>query len=262
MSSAPLSNSFFESTLAYDRFMGGYSRPLAVEFARTVPLQTGDQVLDIGCGPGPLTSELVGLVGAENVFAIDPSPPFLVYCQQQLPGITARVAQTGSIPFADHQFDAVLSQLVIQFIEDIPAAGREILRVTKPGGWVAACTCDRRSMEKISLLPRAANAAGFHVPDLVAQKFDEEGSVADWLETIGLTNVFESTIEVNSSYQNFDDLWETYLLAVGPMGPWTLAQSDETLQAIRDSMFYLLEEPTGEITLKAEARAAVGRVPV
>ncbi len=261
MSSAPLSNSFFESTLAYERFMGRYSRPLATEFVRTVPLSKGTQVLDLGCGPGALTRELVAAVGAENVSAIDPSPPFLVYCQQQFPGITARVAQAESIPFADHQFDAVLSQLVIQFIQDISAASREILRVIKPGGWFAACTWDRPRMEKISLLPRAANAIGLQMPETVALMFDEAGSVSNWLESVGLTDIAESTLNVSSTYTNFDELWETYLLAVGPMGPWTLAQSDENLQAIRESMFQLLEEPAGEITLNAEARVAVGRVP-
>lgn len=241
--------------------MGRYAHPLAKEFVKSVPLAKGDDVLDIGCGPGALTAELVAAVGADHVSVIDPSPPFLAYCANQYPGITAEVAQAESIPYADHSFDAVMSQLVIHFIGDIDQAGREIVRVAKPGSPVAVCTWNIERMEKINLLPRAAQAAGVEVPPLRVEAFTESGSVGAYLEAIGLNDVEEYTINVTSTYADFEELWAAYLLSIGPLGPWTTVQSDEVKSGIRSAMFRILHEPTGPITLHAEAMAARGKTP-
>lgn len=55
---------FFHSVDGYDQFMGRYAKPLAKEFVNVIPLARGDHVLDLGCGPGALTAELVARVGA------------------------------------------------------------------------------------------------------------------------------------------------------------------------------------------------------
>ena len=52
---------------SYDRFMGRYSTLLAPQFAELADVAAGQRVLDVGCGPGALTTELVRLVGAEAV---------------------------------------------------------------------------------------------------------------------------------------------------------------------------------------------------
>lgn len=254
-------NAFFESVAAYERFMGRYARPLAKEFVRTIPLATGATVLDIGCGPGALTAELVATVGAKSVSVIDPSPPFLAYCAEQYPGITAEVAKAEAIPFADHVFDAVFSQLVIHFIGDLPQAGREIMRVTTPGGSVAVCTWNVGRMQKINLLPRAAHAAGVEVPSLRVEEFNEAGAVAGYLESVGLVEVEESAITVSSTYADFEELWSAYMAPVGPLGPWIVAQSDDIKSAIKQAMFGILGDPTAEVSLSGEARVARGRVP-
>lgn len=261
METTPESNTFFASATSYEQFMGRYARPLAKEFVKSIPLQRSDRVLDIGCGPGALTAELVAAVGADHVSAIDPSPPFLAYCASQYRGITAEVAQAENIPFADHVFDAVFSQLVIHFIGDLNQAGREIVRVAKPGSPVSMCTWNIAQMEKLNLLPRAAQAAGVEVQQLRVEGFGEDGSVATYLKAIGLMDVEKYTINVTSTYTDFDELWGTYLLSIGPMGPWTSAQSDDVKSVLRDAMFKILNEPAGAITLHAEARVARGKTP-
>ena len=60
----------------YDRFMGRYSRGLSDQLADLAGVRDGQRVLDVGCGPGALTGELVSRVGAPNVAAIDPAEPF------------------------------------------------------------------------------------------------------------------------------------------------------------------------------------------
>lgn len=258
MAIPPESNAFFASAAAYDQFMGRYARPLAQEFVKTIPLQPGDHVLDIGCGPGALTAELVSAVGADHVSVIDPSPPFLTYCASTYPGITAEVAQAERIPFANDSFDAIFSQLVIHFIRDLAQAGREIVRVLKPGGAVSVCTWNIPRMEMLGLLPRAAEAAGIHVETNRVEEFNEPGSVARFLESIGLQQVEESMITVASAYTDFDELWGSYLLTIGPMGPWMSAQPLEVHAAIKRAMRALLNDPAGSVTLHGEARVGTG----
>src|SRR4051812_16280375 len=54
----------------YDRFMGRYSVLLAPPFADFARLTPGRRVLDVGCGPGALTTELVARLGAGAVVAV------------------------------------------------------------------------------------------------------------------------------------------------------------------------------------------------
>lgn len=261
MEATQVSNSYFSSANKYEQFMGRYARPLAKEFVETIPLASGDAVLEIGCGPGALTGELVNRLGADAVSAIDPSPPFLEYCAGQYPGIHAEIAPAEHIPFGDQVFDAVLSQLVVHFIGDLAQAGREIRRVTRPGGHVMVCGWNIGRMQKINLLPRAAHAAGIDTPAPSLHTFEDEGSLADYLESIGLVDVEGSTITVTSTYSNLDDLWDAYLAGIGPFGPWTLARTEEERSAMRAELFRILGKPAGVFTLSGEANVAYGHFP-
>ena len=62
---------------AYDRFMGRYSAPLAPRFADFAGIRADATVVDVGCGPGALTAELVRRVGPQSVAAVAPSAPLV-----------------------------------------------------------------------------------------------------------------------------------------------------------------------------------------
>ena len=70
---------------SYARFMGRFSEPLAPRFADLVEVPADGRVLDVGCGPGVLTSVLVDRFGADRVDAIDPSPGFVAAARARLP---------------------------------------------------------------------------------------------------------------------------------------------------------------------------------
>src|SRR5687767_7233341 len=105
---------------AYDRFMGRYSVPLAPLFADFAGAE--GRVLDVGCGPGALTAELVGRLGEGAVSAVDPSQPFVEAVRERHPAVTIERAPAEQLPFADDEFDAALAQLVVHFMTD-PVAG-------------------------------------------------------------------------------------------------------------------------------------------
>src|SRR5205809_956656 len=127
---------------AYDLYMGRYSRLLAPGFADFAHVKLGSRVLDVGCGPGALTAEVAGRVGAESVLAADPSETLVAACAERVPGADVRLARAESLPWPDDSVDAALAQLVVNFLDD-PAAGvMEMRRLVRPGCVVAACTWD------------------------------------------------------------------------------------------------------------------------
>src|SRR6478736_626332 len=127
---------------AYDRFMGRYSTLLSAPFADYAGVAAGAEslrVLDVGCGPGALIAELVERVGSDAVSAVDPSEPFVAAAHERFPDVDVRRAAAEEIPYATGTFEAALAQLVVQFMSDATAGVREMGRVTRAGGVVAAC---------------------------------------------------------------------------------------------------------------------------
>ena len=121
----------------YDRFMGRYVPPLASALADAASVTAGVRALDVGCGPGGLTSELVARTGAGNVAALDPAPQFVAACRERNPGADVREGVAESLPWQDGDFDVALSSLVVAFMRDADQGVREMVRVTRPGGTVA-----------------------------------------------------------------------------------------------------------------------------
>src|ERR1700678_3304934 len=102
--------------------MGRYSIPLAAPFSDFSGVVEGLRVLDVGCGPGALTAELVSRVGESATAAVDPSDSFLRAVQERYSLADAKRSTAEQLPFDDHAFDATLAQLVVHFMDD-PVAG-------------------------------------------------------------------------------------------------------------------------------------------
>jgi len=94
----------------------------------------GRLVLDVGCGPGALTAELVARLGPGAVAAVDPSEQFVAAVCERLPGVAVRQAAAEDLPFGDDSFDVAVSTLVLCGVDDQPRALRELRRVLRPGG--------------------------------------------------------------------------------------------------------------------------------
>jgi ubiquinone/menaquinone biosynthesis C-methylase UbiE len=93
---------------AYDRFMGRYSTQLSPQLAEFGGVLAGQRVLDVGCGPGALTAELVRRVGGDAVTAVDPSSSFFAAVRVRNPSVELHRASAEQMPFADGVFDAAL----------------------------------------------------------------------------------------------------------------------------------------------------------
>lgn len=245
---------------AYDAFMGRYSTPLAVEFANLVPLTAGDTALDVGCGPGALTGELVKRLGPIAIAGVDPSESFVTAARERWPGVDVRQATAESLPFADAAFDHCLAQLVVHFLPDPVAGLTEMVRVTKPGGTVAACVWDfAGGRSPLSVFWEAARQLDPSAPDESNRAGAREGQLADLFARAGLVDITSSTLTVHMECASFDDWWEPFRFGVGPAGEYLAALDQGQTEDLRRRCQDIL--PIGPFSVEAVAWAAVGLAP-
>ncbi|MGN6798661.1 MAG: class I SAM-dependent methyltransferase [Gaiellaceae bacterium] len=249
---------FFTSTGAYDRFMGRFSAPLAPLFADFAEVGPDGNALDIGCGPGALTAELVVRLGAAHVSAIDPSEAFVEATRERNRGVVVRKAPAEEIPFPDDAFDFALAQLVVHFMADPLSGLREMTRVTRVGGVVAACVWDHHGGES-PLSPFWSTVEEFD-GDVETQAHGAgtgEGQLGELFREVGLVDIEESSLSIHVEFESFEDWWAPYELGVGPAGAYVAKLGDEPRVALRELCRTRLPRAPFTITARAWAARAV-----
>src|SRR5262245_31158609 len=134
----------FADADGYDRFMARWSRLLARSFVAFCDVRDGDAILDVGCGTGALSFALCELTNAGRVTGIDPSQAYVSRARTNAedPRLRFEAGDATRLKFPDASFDKTLSALVLNFIADPQTAVREMIRVTRPAGVVAATVWD------------------------------------------------------------------------------------------------------------------------
>ena len=248
----------------YDRFMGRYSRELAPLVADHAGVVAPMAVLDVGCGPGALTAELVKRLGAKAVSACDPSPVFIESVTANFPGATVKIGAIEALPFPDNAFDAALAQLVLHFVVDPVKGVSEMMRVTRPGGTVAATVWnnDDEALELVRVFDAAAPTIESDQPyKPMKPKFGSAASVVALFQQAGLQDVDARPLKVASTYANFGEYWEIVQHAQGPIGEFVSKLSDVEMDRLKDALAAELNHPTGAFTLTGVASSVIGRVP-
>jgi SAM-dependent methyltransferase len=250
---------FAVSATSYDRFMGRYSAQLSPQLADLAGVEAGQRVLDGGAGSGMLTAELVERLGPDAVSAVDPSESFVAAVRERHPGVDVHLCGAEEMPFADATFDAALAQLVISFMNDPVAGLREMARVTRPGGVIAACMWDLGGgRAPISPFWRAALELD---PDAQAERRSvgvREGEIVALFEKIGLTEISQTAHSSTIEHPTLDDWWQPFGLGVGPAGAYVHSLDAAHRDALRERCRELLGD--GPFMLQTWAWAARGVV--
>jgi SAM-dependent methyltransferase len=246
----------------YERFMGRWSRRLAPLFVQFARVGQGDLVLDVGSGTGAL-SLAAAAVASVRVTGVERSADYVRYAQEHVDSDRTRfeVGDAMALPFADNAFDRTLSMLVLNFVPDAAAALDQMIRVTRPGGVVAAAVWDYgdgmgmlRAFwdEAVALAQDAASRDERHMP------LSTRGALAELWRAHKLHDVDEQPLTIDMTFTSFDDYWQPFLRGQGPAGVYvaSLAESDRhALQSrLRDRL------GTSGFTLRGRAWAVRGVV--
>jgi SAM-dependent methyltransferase len=227
--------SFEVAAEAYDGFMGRFSRLLSGQMADLASVRPGQRALDVGCGTGALTSELVARLGSGGVVAVDPSEPFVAATRARDPGVDVRQAPAEALPFPDGAFDAALAQLVVHFMKDPIAGLTEMRRVTRRDGVVVACVWDHGgSQGPLRLFWDAARAMDPDIDDESHRPGTREGQLAELFEAAGLREVGGTAMSVRLEHPTFGAWWEPFTRGVGPAGAYLASLDEDRRTELRD----------------------------
>jgi SAM-dependent methyltransferase len=234
---------------SYDRFMGRYSALLATRFADFAGVGAGQRALDVGCGPGALTAELVGRLGVERVTAADPSQSFVAAARERHPGVEVVSAAAEDLPFADDAFDLALAQLVVHFMADPVAGLREMARVARPGGTVAACVWDHAGgRTPIGVFWRVVRERDPGAHDESELNGARAGHLAALFGEAGLDGIEEAELAVTVNHPSFEDWWQPLTLGVGPAGAYVAALDAGERADLRERLRRALGDGPFDIT--------------
>jgi SAM-dependent methyltransferase len=249
---------FAVSADAYDRFMGRYSQPLAPLFADFAGVVSRQQALDVGCGTGKLTTELVRRIGKQGVVAVDPSVTFVQAVTASHPGVKVHRASAERLPLPDATFDVALAQLVVHFMADPVAGLAQMARVTRPGGLVGACVWDHAGGSgPLSLFWRAVHDVDPHATDESGLAGAREGHLAELFTAAGVKRIQPTTLTVRVLSSAFADWWEPFTLGVGPAGAYLAGLDEARRGLVRARCARLL--PAAPFELAASAWCVTGR---
>lgn len=243
--------SFEVAPEAYDGYMGRWSRRLAAPFADFAGITPGMRVLDVGCGTGALTEDLLRR-DPGHVCAVDPSAPFVDSVRTRLPDVDVRLAAAEQLPFDDGSFDAALALLVVHFMADPVAGLAEMARVTRAGGVVAAGVWDfGGGRGPLGIFWEAARAVVPGAPGEAHLPGTRAGHLQGIFRAAGLRDVASTALVVAIEHPTFDDWWEPFTRGAGPAGSFVagLAPGDRE-RLVAECRRRL---PRGPITVTAAA---------
>lgn len=251
----------------YERYVGRWSRVVAREFLAWLDMPAGQVWADVGCGTGALASGVFAAADPRALLGADRSAGFLAVARGALPEGRARlaVADAAALPWASDACDAAVSGLVLNFVPDPAAMLREMARVTRPGGRVAAYVWDYgEGMEMMRHFWEVAAEA-----DATAAALDEgrrfpicrPEALAATFEAAGLADVSVRSITIPTLFRDFDDYWAPFLGGQGSAPSYLASRDGETRERIRALLRERLAPPAdGSIALSARAWAAQGAV--
>lgn len=252
----------FDDGAAYELMMGRWSALVARPFLDWLALPAGLAWLDDGCGNGSFTASLVAHQRPATVVGVDPSPAQLNYARQRVAhaGVCFREGDAQALPLPDASVDAAVMALVLFFVPDPVQGVREMVRVVRGGGMIAAYQWDLDGGGfPLQPILDAVHAEGHKSQQPPSAWAAALGASEDLWRTAGLVDVQTRQIEVSRRFDSFDDYWRTAYGSPRLRDLFASLSPSQLQRMSQDTRRRIGCAGDGPLVLKARANAVKGR---
>jgi len=248
---------------SYDVYMGRWSRQIAPRFLAWLKPEDDLDWLEVGCGTGALTAEILRRCKPRSLTSIDPSEGFLARARANVPDERVRFQQgdAQALPAANSSKDIVVSALVLNFVPDKEKALHEMKRVARRGATIAFYVWDYPGggVEFMRAFWTAATALDPSARDLTEDKrfpFCTPEGLTDLVKKAGLASVVCDAIETPAVFENFEDYWHPFTLGAGPAPGYCMSLDADARQQLKERLHDSLPRAEdGSVPLKTRAWA-------
>lgn len=249
---------------SYDSYVGRWSRLVAHQFLGWLDIPSGVQWLDVGCGTGALSQTILDNSSPHSVLGIDSSEEYIAFARNQIqdPHAAFQLGYAQALPVEPAAYDVVVSGLVLNFVPQPTQALCEMIRAVRKGGTVAAYVWDYAGqMQPIrNFWDAAASSATAACTLDEGQRFplSQPERIYQLFHTYAnqIGNVELRSIDVETTFRDFDDFWSPFLGGQGPAPSYAMSLSEERRVALREHIRAKLPTaPNGSIHLVARAWA-------
>ena len=253
---------------AYELWVGRWSRKVAKEFIDWLAVSPGRTWGDVGCGTGALVERILGSSDPAGVLGIDRSEAYVSEARNRVGDSRVRfeVGDACALPWAPATCDVTVSGLVLNFVPDSAAMAKEMVRVTRPGGRVAAYVWDYAGgMQMLRHFWDVAveiNPGDSKLDQAERFPLCQPSSLEQLFRRVGLISVSVRAIDVPTVFHDFDDYWRPFLGKQGAAPTYLASLPAETRDRIRVALkARLVAADDGSIAMTARAWAVHGTVP-
>ncbi len=255
----------FDDAAAYERFMGRWSRAAGALFLDWLAPPAQARWLEVGCGSGAFTELVRERCRPRVIVAVDPAPAQIAYARRRLDGPTMafHVASAEALPCSDISHDIVVSALALNFMADRSTAMREMRRVTRAGGMIAAYVWDFAGgrMPHAPVVD-ALRRLGVDAPAPPGGKECALSALHDLFAGAGLAAVETTALDIAVTYPDFETFWNAQTPSFSPTTRRIARLTEEQRAQLTEVLHAALPAcPDGSVAYPARAHAVKAHLP-
>jgi len=259
----------------WDRFFDEQMAFLNHRLVADARLRSGMHALDLGSGtgyPALLSAQTVGPSG--SLIGLDLAEQMLAAARRKattlgLSNVTFRTGDVTALPLETNSFDAVTSRFCLMFLPEIQKAAAEILRVLRPGAWLAAAVWSAPDKNPYLMIPITVIKQFLDLPqpDPTAPgifRLSKPGDLAGMLQQAGITDLFEEEFVADVKFPSGEEYYASLMDIAAPIQNLFAKLSDEQKADARGRIIASANQyrRTDDIALPIAVRMVAGRKPL
>ncbi len=264
-------NKFSPGWKKWDDLTMDFLKPMGSEIIHLLKLNENDVVLDVAAGTGEPGLTIASMLTNGKVVISDLAEDMLAIAKENaakrgIKNVETVACDVCELPFPDNSFDAISCRFGFMFFPDMTLAAKEMARVLKPGGRIAAAVWNVPEKNFWVTVTMGAISRNIEIPSPPPGspgmfRCAKDGLIADLFLNAGLKNIFQREVTGTLNAQTADNYWNMMTEVAAPVVAG-LGKADEATRAkIKGEVYEALGQrcPSGDISIDSSALVIYGQ---